>query len=188
MIQAMIDLETLGLKQNSVIASIGIVIFDAKTIHGLFHIRLDVAASSKLGFYICDDTVAWWSNQSDEARTELNGTTAPLVAVKEAFDFIEHYKPERVYAKSPSFDLEKLKYHADVLGLDVPWHFRQEMDHRTYLKAYEETLQLMPHKADEKKLVKHNAVDDALIQAYEIMSVQSQAADVQKVHSSFFSS
>ncbi|MDG4811913.1 3'-5' exoribonuclease [Hydrogenovibrio sp. 3SP14C1] len=188
MIQAMIDIEALGLKHKSVIASIGIVIFDAVSIKGMFHIRLDVAESAKLCLDICDDTVAWWSEQSDEARTELDGTTAPLVAVKEAFDFLLHYKPERIYARSPQFDLEMLKHHADVLGLDVPWHFRQEMDHRTYLKAYEETLQLMPHKADEKKLVKHNAVDDALIQAYEIMSVQSQAADVQKVHSSFFSS
>lgn len=69
----MLDLETMGNKSNSVILSVGAVMFDIETgeIGEYFYERIEFQSALDVGLKINADTVEWWMKQSDEARAQL---------------------------------------------------------------------------------------------------------------------
>ena len=73
----MIDIETLGIGPNSVIATIGAMKFDRtssiKPIEEMtsFYYRIDLESCQTLGMTSEEETVKWWDNQDEKSKEEI---------------------------------------------------------------------------------------------------------------------
>jgi len=169
-----IDLETLGIRADALILSIGAVAFDPatgeQTDEGFYRI-IDIADAVG-GGVIDASTVMWWMNQSQVARDEVFGAAnkdqrvnlrVALAELSEYLGFDESI-PE---GKFPDIELwqrgtkDEAWLEAGYKGMQlaVPFTFWQWNDQRTFTKHFK---QFMPERGD---LVAHNAFDDALYQA-----------------------
>jgi exodeoxyribonuclease VIII len=163
----MLDLETLGTGDHAAIVQIGACEFDSKEILTTFlqNVRLD---SENLGS-IEGDTLRWWLNQSPDA-VESVLRSIPRTPLRDALeDFRSWLVGDQfaIWANSPSFDLRLLRQAYERCGLEPPWKFYQELDHRT-MKHLGRLLQV-PRLQFEG--TKHNALDDATNQASYLMAV-----------------
>lgn len=71
----MIDLETMGNKPNAPIVSIGAVFFEPSTgeLGEEFYRVVSLKSSMDGGAVPDPDTIMWWMQQSEEARSAING-------------------------------------------------------------------------------------------------------------------
>ncbi|OOR88630.1 hypothetical protein B0181_07900 [Moraxella caviae] len=168
-----IDVETLSADPlSAALVSAGMA---AKVLGGemldTFYAEID--PKSALGYGTQDDeTLAWWEKQSDEAKSALNrGTDSvekALTALHQAITRIGELSGGDfvVIARAPTFDCTILRQHFKQLGLDTPWHYWQERDHRTFESAL--TLaanwSTMTYKQFVQGNVAHDALKDALAQ------------------------
>ena len=170
--EMMVDIESLGLENNSVMLSVGWCVFSKthgvslKSVDGC---RINVASELLLGAVIDEDTVSWWNNQSHEARQQIDrgmtvSTDFAMMHLRD--EFIEN-RCQTVWAKGPQFDIENIKWHMDKVDIEAPWTHSQVRDSRTLLKT---TRLLHP---DMNDLVfggtQHVAQDDAVFQALEVL-------------------
>lgn len=154
----MIDLETLGLRYDAAIISIGAVRFDISTGEILqeFHQNIEWASALKYG-KAEDETVAWWAHQSTAAKYGLNHP-APQESENVLEDFTEFLGTECIVWGNPStFDISKLEYR--FLHIN-PWEYWSIRDVPTYKQIGDE---LCNYNIKEIPFVgtKHNALDDA---------------------------
>jgi len=155
--RVMVDIETLGLKRDSVILSIGAVEFGPAQIGDTFEASISRESCEAAGLTVDQDTLEWWQDQPEKARAVLDGGDE-LVDVLECFaDWAAGL--DEIWANSPSFDCEALEYAAEQVDVAVPWDFYQERDYRT-LKS------LPPTPDKENDGVEHDALDDARHQAW----------------------
>lgn len=155
--ELMIDIETLGLGDNAVIAAIGAATFDIDgvgTVAECYNV-LDVVAQP--GRSIDASTAAWWLQQSDEARYIFQ-EKAPKVHITQAIERLKRFSRQAistgggVWANAPDFDLRILS----TTGFgSVPYY--QHRDVRTVRK-------LLPTDAIPVRNVAHNALEDVRYQ------------------------
>jgi 3' exoribonuclease, RNase T-like len=160
----MIDLETLGRSQDSVIAQIAAVQFDPKTgeIGAEFCVNVDIESSKYLMKNIDASTVKWWLKQPKEAIESVFFSDNPkglLDSLKQFCEWLNTIKVNFgdlvIWANSPSFDCEILKHAFSKSPYPILWDFRNERDFRTVSK-------LFPQVAENHKRVgtAHSALDD----------------------------
>jgi len=161
----MIDIETLGSGPNSVIVSIGAVMFDIKS-SGILSYRpsyssciIDPKEQQSLGMTIDASTVLWWLDQSKEAQNAtFKGVISPFKETLETLsNFIHTHQPNTIWANSPSFDLVILRNAYAKAGMLVPWNYSIERDVRTLVSIT---------KTDKVPFtgIQHSALDDCLNQ------------------------
>lgn len=129
----MIDIETLGLTNDAVIACIAAVPFNPVSGHigeGAEWL-LSVDDSAKLGFKMDCKTVAFWDGLPDEAQYQLRGETLVRSQILSFMDWMKKFAAGdevMVWAKPPAFDLALLKSHFERLGYfdELPWSYRNE--------------------------------------------------------------
>lgn len=158
----MLDLETLDTLPSAVILSIGACEFDLDgPIAGRqFYRVLSLPQQLSRGRTTSDDTLAWWREQSDEARAVFAApTVAPVVALQDFAAFV--HGMDRLWSNGANFDgvLLTSLYHS--FGMGVPWKFWQERCHRTLTDIYYSLFGT----GRPKKQVAHNALADARAQA-----------------------
>ena len=164
----MIDLETLGIDNDSVILSMGMVRFNINTgeILDKKYLKFNPRSCEILGMKISFKTVSWWMNQNDEAiEHAFKGDGVDIndiVPAVKSFASIDDY----VWAKSPSFDLEKINYVFKMLGSVVPWMFYNERDVRTINWVGEDDSKIVPFEG-----VAHNPLDDCIHQIKQVCMV-----------------
>lgn len=175
----MIDIETLGTSGNLVpIIQVGLLWFDlaGKTSHDCFSVQLEpqmtVAPPQK-------HTIEWWEKTNPsllEAILADPKAIAPSEVQNRIRSFFSLLSNETlVWAKSPSFDLVKLRGLFTAINFNdwVPWSFRNERCVRTIVGAAgtEET-PITPHSpvcgigGDFKA---HDALYDCYIQANAVL-------------------
>ncbi len=161
----MIDIETLGRTPRAAILSIGAVgMDDAFTEFADFYIAVDPAQSHGGEYDIDAETVAWWAQQSDEARAVF--TDPERVHIAQALSAMESWlqhvpRPRKVWAKPPRFDVAILE-HAYRAEIRRPWwDHRDVLDLRTLIYLRDPDGLLRPLVDG----VKHNALSDARQQA-----------------------
>lgn len=144
-LHVMVDLETLGTHQNAVITQISAVPFteDEIFIDKAFNTYLEIEEQQLAGRTISGSTIAWWLNQSTEARETLaNGLTSKPAPVRYALAALENWVPLQgynwaqvfgIWAKGPSFDLAMLDHLAESFDMSSPFpnKFRNYRDVRT---------------------------------------------------------
>lgn len=173
----MIDTESFGVTPGSAILSIGAVKFDpeAGRLGETFQCHINLASSLLAGLTADADTIAWWRQQSDEARAQLLQPVS-LTLQDALFDFGRFLVTDQagdpsgdpvVWCRGGSFDFPLLAAAYKAVGQPLPWKFWNERDCRTLLKVAGYT-----HGFTEKKHagVAHSALDDARHQAEETLA------------------
>lgn len=152
----MIDIETLGVNPGSAILSIAAVKFNIKTGEVLkeLYVVVDLKSCLESGLKIEASTFYWWMNQSEEARIDILKPSMNLSSALQSLStFIN--KENVVWGNSARFDLGLLNKAYEVLGIDLPWSFRNERCVRTIV-ALNQGIR------DEEEFigVAHNPIDD----------------------------
>lgn len=89
-------------------------------------------------------TIAWWMNQSDDARekfkysteTEFEDLASRLRNLVTVFNQLTDYGKTNyeVVAKGPQFDIVAIETILEEVGLSIPWAYDRVVDLRTMLK------------------------------------------------------
>lgn len=172
---AIIDLETLGTTPGHVILSVGICVVRLKDQDypewekiwtSQFHFNLQESIDA--GFKVNADTLLWWLEQSEEARTLMskgidnyNSNKLELISFNKAFDALG--ESVFVWGNSNTFDLEIFKEYFKYYKVPISWNTKNERDLRTL--RY-----LFPHiKEVAHTGVEHRALDDAIHEAEQLL-------------------
>lgn len=164
----MIDIETLGTGRDAAIVQIGAVSFDLD--QGVTaELAADIDLTDPQLGVIDADTVRFWLNQSNEARSAVLLTQSGRVPLKQALRWLANFVGGAgyVWAKPPQFDLRILRDAYARVGLDCPWPHYNERDLRTLLTVGK----LMRAPKVRRTGVQHVAVDDARYQAEQALAV-----------------
>jgi hypothetical protein len=160
----MIDLETLGVEPNSVVMTLGAIKFNPfsdEEPHSPLYLRGDVQEQSdKLGRSIDENTLAWWSKQSQQIQDEAFGdhdrvTTDDLTKQLNKWCVGLDY----IWCQGPTFDFVILQDLYKNIGKPVPWNYWQIRDSRTLFAMMPQD----PRKQIQEQL--HNALADCYYQA-----------------------
>lgn len=171
----MCDLETLGLANDAIVLSIGLVMFDYNGVISTYYAKLDVEEQRALGRTTTPNTLAWWESQTPEARSVLdpNQLTVPLAKVLDTVDALFRYYPEAyIWGNDTLFDVGKLASLYASAGREVPWKYWAPRCYRTMYDGLRIAFELRyGTMADEAPRVGtyHNALDDALTQTHRLL-------------------
>ena len=134
----MVDLETMGTRPYSVIASIGVVQFDIESgkIGEKFYHTIDQASCLKLGLSKDQATIDWWKKQDVNIYSQLLVNTQPIkLVLKELNRFLDLAYPRKdfrfMWGNSAAFDLGLLLCAYERAEIEVPWQFYNERCCRT---------------------------------------------------------
>lgn len=167
----MLDIETLGINSTAPILSIGWCYFnyDQPELepYNKGHAHFDVVEQcKKYGRVIDPDTVRWWFNQSDNARSAV---FAPRPSSFQAFMAGLAAKldgADSVWAKGPDFDCVILKSLADACGFSYRWPFWKHRCVRTLCALFPELANSVAMEG-----TAHNALADAIHQANQVRAI-----------------
>lgn len=174
----MLDLETLGTRPNSVIASIGAVFFNPSGdgIHDedCFYVRIDIESCVEAGLVMDPSTILWWLQQSQEARdSTFGGQKYPLEqALGQFSDFLRRSKDlknVRIWGNGSDFDNVILGSAYKALGYRPPWSYGKNRCFRTVNSMLHPKGIIMPTRTG----THHNALDDAKYQARVLQAIVS---------------
>lgn len=167
----MIDLETMGLRPNAAIVSIGATHFDATSIFDKFHTPVSLKSCVDLGLVTDQGTVDWWAKQSDGARSSWDVVDAPdlMTALGKFSEWLRSHGSIAElcpWGNGADFDLVLLKSAYNALEADPPWKFWNHHCFRTVKN-------LFPH--DDREVARagthHNALDDAIYQTEVLQNI-----------------
>lgn len=164
----MIDLETLSTNSNASIISIGAVEFDVESssITSEFYEVIKPSDWSMDGFDVNGDTIAWWLNQSIEARKAIiESEKISLADALHKFTWYLHpYESFCVWGNGSDFDITILTHAYRQLSMDIPWKFYNTRCYRTIKSLYPET-------SIHREGTYHNALSDACSQARHLIDI-----------------
>lgn len=178
----MIDIETLGTTQDSVILQIGAVGFAMGGMDAGFYADVIVQEQIDMDRKVDPFTLAWWLDRtSSEARLSVFerrqiDTQALRTALRGLNDYVKAYlindtdnntEHDKIWANSPAFDLAIIRNAMEMCEIKPVWQYWHEADVRT-LKVIDGIMQGV----EIKKIpimreggIAHNALDDAKNQA-----------------------
>jgi hypothetical protein len=162
--QLMWDIESLDTKPSAVVLSIGAVMFDPNTdeLGESIYVVLDVAQQMKAGRTISSDTLAWWNQQSEEARAIFN---APQLLVMDALEaltgFIQRNSPRGFWGNGSDFDNVIIGSLFESFNVPRPWSYSRNRCFRTLKSLPLPKTVIQP----DRQGTHHNAIDDARHQA-----------------------
>lgn len=167
----MIDLETMGTRPGSAIASIGACAFDPETgvMGHLFYRRIDLDSCARSGLAFDADTIVWWLKQSDAARGELakEGGFHIAKALQDFRSFWLEEDGKYLWGHGANFDEPLLAAAYRALHVEQPWLFWNARCTRTIYG-------LAGVKPNRAAGVHHNAMDDARAQAEAVIDAYAK--------------
>jgi len=171
MTRVMIDLETMGLNSNAAITAIGAVVIDPEPdgSQKKFYTEICLVDNQINGRHIDANTILWWMRQEDSAREHLN--SFKRIKFKEAIEGFDKFLTLEVgatelWANGTSFDNAILADAYRQLGLS--WEFWKDRCYRTLKEMYPGV------KKESFEGTKHNALDDAKMQAKHLLAIEHQ--------------
>tara|TARA_B110000211_G_C13925465_1_gene484722 strand:+ start:12 stop:563 length:552 start_codon:yes stop_codon:yes gene_type:complete len=168
-IHAMIDLETLGTSQDTVVLSLGAVKFspfNSEDPTDALYIKPDVdEQTSVLNRTVDDDTLRWWNEQPSEISDEALSEDDRVSCV----EFLAQLNRwcvgvDILWCQGPLFDYAILEDFYRNMQQPCAWNFWQIRDSRTLFALMPKD----PRKAIQQQL--HNALADAYFQAQCVQS------------------
>lgn len=174
------DIETLGTKPGSVIASVGAVVFDPKvgvqSIEELrknsFKVLLDINEAILKGMEVSGDTISWWMKQSDGARnatfnpadkTDIRSLDTAAINISA---FVRSVDKPYVWGNGASFDISLMEALYDVVGRSYPWAYTRVRCLRTLKNVASFDESIIP-----KNELWHDCLADAIYQAQMIQAI-----------------
>jgi hypothetical protein len=167
----MIDMETFGTKPDAAVATVGVVVFDPKTqtvdTDNGVEWALSIPDQIRLGRKIDPSTVAWWMNQSEDARKvvipPLNGKGMSVEGFCDSFDAwlvdrgASPKNPIKIWSHGATFDIVLGTSLYNNIDREPKWRYVNARDTRTIFEMFNPT--------PVKYGVAHKALDDAIKQA-----------------------
>ena len=178
-VHVMVDLETMGKKNNAPIVAIGAVVFDPATgsIGESFYKVVCLESSVNWGAVIDPSTVIWWLKQSSEARSAIvNDDAIPLLdALLQFREFVSDNvaggsKKAQVWGNGASFDNSILRSSYDCIAEDYPWEYWNDRDVRTMVELGQ-AISFAPKTTIPFEGSRHNALADAIHQARYVSAI-----------------
>jgi exodeoxyribonuclease VIII len=178
-VHVMVDLETMGKKNNAPIVAIGAVVFDPATgsIGESFYKVVCLESSVNWGAVIDPSTVIWWLKQSSEARSaSVNDDAIPLQdALLQFREFVSDNvaggsKKAQVWGNGASFDNSILRSSYDCIAEDYPWEYWNDRDVRTMVELGQ-AISFDPKTTIPFEGSRHNALADAIHQARYVSAI-----------------
>lgn len=175
----MVDLETMGKKNNAPIVAIGAVVFDPSTgsIGESFYKVVCLESSVNWGAVIDPSTVIWWLKQSSEARSAIvNDDAIPLQdALLQFREFVSDNvaggsKKAQVWGNGASFDNSILRSSYDCIAEDYPWEYWNDRGVRTMVELGQ-AISFDPKTTIPFEGSRHNALADAIHQARYVSAI-----------------
>lgn len=177
------DIETLGTKPGSVIASVGAVVFDpnagVQTAEELkknsIKILIDIRQSIALGMDVSGDTISWWMQQSDAARNatfnprDKTDLKVPDSAVIQLNAFVRSVEKPFVWGNGASFDISLLEALMDKVNRAYPWAYTRIRCLRTLKAVVPFDYKDMPTND-----LPHDCLADAIYQAQMVQLIAAQ--------------
>ena len=160
MLDITIDFETCSLCPTAAVMSIGAVAWRRDNLYSpfynlkggkqdpasVFSCHIDLRSMFINGFAFDEKTAAWWKAKTDEAKASLLSNDSydlpcrPIdVAVKDLFEWIQDFKKEQyeqdicLWAQGSDFDIAILRNICYKFGIEVPVHYTNFRDHRTFI-------------------------------------------------------
>lgn len=197
-VHAMIDIETLGTKTDSIIRDISIVLFSLDMQkRRIFEYSVNVPSfieqSSSGRFTKTDATVDWWRERtrsldiSEEGRNYAKQVIHPIeypnirdrnceertaIEISEAFTSILNKVTGEIWCRGPAFDIAILNHYFDTLRCANPLdpYYKRIRDMRTFLDIPK---MLGIVNTYERRRATHSAFDDCIDQIREMQHVYS---------------
>lgn len=168
----MLDLETLGTRPGSVFFAIGACLFRDGQIISDFYLLIKPSDAVKRGLTMDPATVAWWMEQSEEARAQLIRAENEGVTLITGLTLFAEYlqstglpmRELRVWGNGASFDNALVAEAYARCGFQLPWKFWNDRCYRTVKNS-------RPEIEIKREGVYHNAKDDAISQAKHLMEI-----------------
>jgi len=160
---ATIDLETIDVKPQATVLSLGAVKFDPHTSadpHSELYLKISIDDQDRLGRTASDSTLEWWGKQ-DPAIMEEAFDQTDAVSVEQALAEISKFSVgvDTFWGQGYGFDYTMLEDMFRNAGRPIPWNFWQILDSRTLFRVCKED----PRKKIQNDL--HNALADAYYQS-----------------------
>ncbi len=159
----MLDIETLDNKANAAIVSIGAVYFDENGTGEEFYCNIDFNSVMLSGGTVGAETLEWWLQQNEYARSSLLTNQKRIQDALEAFT--SFCDPEaKIWGNGASFDNVILASTYKRLHRIVPWKFFNDRCYRTIKNLFNDV-------EFERIGIHHNALDDAKSQAEHLIKI-----------------
>lgn len=160
-----IDIETLGRRNDAAITQIGVVMADESfnvLDERLIQINPNVWSTCDRTF--TGETLLWWMNQknspvSDTSTNNVNGYQTAIFTLDDIFK--RYNTDDTIVWTKGTMDLFCLKDLCEHFNMDTPWKFWQPRDIRTAKEFVKEWKTIENNNA-------HNALDDALTELEEL--------------------
>lgn len=172
------DFETLGLKPDTKVLSLGLAKFDIKTGEILETKLWRFSPKGQEHRTKTPSTEEWWQKQSEEAKAEAFGGKQSLEELMKDCDEYFKYDPKAMlWGNGANFDVAILD---NIFSYEAPWDFWNVRDMRTLVWIASIT------GFDKESIVfegeKHSAVDDAVHQAKVISAAYRQIKGLYNVY------
>lgn len=163
----MVDLETMGLRPDAAIISIGAVFFDETSMGDKFYCPIHLESAKAIGMTTDKSTEDWWAKQSEDARAAWDSPDAPLIldVMVKFSEFVRKGGQDvRIWGNGASFDPVILESAYRLLDADPPWKFYNVRCFRTMKSMF--TYFPVPRSGTH-----HHALDDAIHQTKELQAI-----------------
>lgn len=164
MLHLMHDLETLSLKPDAVLVSLGAALFDRDGVKFTFYQPISLYQPNR---HIDVKTIQWWMNQEEAARKVFNQATQSLSQVLALYDIwlrAHNFTDGGVWANGSDFDNVLLTNAHEYCGMPMPWKFYQHRCYRTIKSLY-------PEVKIARFGIHHHAEEDAVYQASHLIEI-----------------
>lgn len=166
----MIDIETMSIRHDAAILSIGACVFDVDEckITDEFYQNIDLTSCIQLGLKTDRSTFAWWSKQENKQAWDSlkKNTTSIQRAISGFNEWCISLKEEVAPWSNPStFDIVILQNAFNECYTAYPWKFYNISCYRTLRRLFPSIL------TPRVGMLRHNALYDARYQAMHIMNV-----------------
>ena len=173
-VDVMLDIETLGIKNNTTIFQLSAVAFDIANgdIISEFDKFIDISSIKNLN--VDGSTIKWWLQTNPNLFAELvnnKNAISEIDAYTEFYNWIKELQNKYsvyMFGNGISFDVVKVKTKMEELGLPFPISYKNERDVRTLidLVCTKNNISEKEYKKlfNSEDLVAHNGLDDCKYQ------------------------
>jgi len=160
---ATIDLETIDVRPQATVLSLGAVKFNPLSFaepHSELYFKISIDDQDSLGRTTSDATLEWWGKQDPAIMEEAFDQTG-AVTVENAMTQISKFAVgvDTFWGQGYGFDYTMLEDMYRSIGRPIPWNFWQILDSRTLFRVCKQD----PRKQIQNDL--HNALADAYYQS-----------------------
>jgi len=163
----MVDLETLAVSPQSVILTLGAIVFDpySDEIFDEMYVKPSIDEQLQLDRAVDDNTIKWWSQQDPVAKEEAFSESG-RIGFEDTISAFHKFAwgCNAFWSHGAIFDLVILQDVYRQLGRTTPWNFWQCRDTRTLFD-----LGFDPEV--DKSVGMHNALEDARRQVQAVQTV-----------------